>query len=728
MKPTRFKRCLSLTLATTIATSVALPASFAHASGVTGLQSDDPAILLIQAMKQQSPEQAKQLLAKAKLKLQSEKLPDESQKRLDALIFQAQETIEHRAPQRNKNERMSKDAPIGFTFDNKGQVVPATTAATKPATPAAPAAQSEVDELQKLMMDNPALRDSMRELGKGRVVRDAGTMQTTMAAPIAAQNKADLDFATALQTPNGLLAWMRSMNMVVTNAGELNQALREQYPDLSTDELADKIIADYTTYAAMAGAARQALKFVNAPVISQLGSHGGTWGEAAATLVLQVNMVVRLTDLYGLKLSEANQNTIFLGIFALTKVGAQYGVRAQMVQRAMDGFGTQLGKAVANRSPKQIIKLFKGLFTNAAAAKALAGSPVGEVVKDAVTDLARNEAALANPQAAAAAAAPPQETPPAAPAKKPRAPRKVGGFRGALASTWGFAKAVGNKVSTPVKVVASAVWSGAEARFFGYVAKRTLKAAQASHRRSLNQSLANALYSNEMGLGFTKLLILAMNIGPDVPVVGNPVKSNSDKVKFILNLTRSQKVCSPTDMARYQQLVKQGKATAFQQAKSYIGFGDEEYALLKYTCDSNLNASRYNRTIKEFATFQAIPQSLVLGLRLASYNNRLAMAEVALQLMYLDGDFDVEEEMPFFKGTVLKILGLDNTDGISYFTKMDGFIHQHGGLEKNRTSPTGFSIRNTVTENPYDLSVGYMISGGPDAPGRAANIAGGVAK
>ncbi|RYZ69045.1 MAG: hypothetical protein EOP05_15425, partial [Proteobacteria bacterium] len=200
MKLKTTKRCLNLALAITLAT----PATFAHAASSTPVTSNDPVVLLLEAMKSDSPQRAKELLAKAKIQIQSEKLPEESVRKLDALLSTAEQAIENRGPQKSKSDRMaSVGSPIGFQFDANGNVVaksPSTPVTPTPTpTPApAPTTSTETDELQKLLMENPALRDSMREIGRGRVTRDANQLQTTMPGQIAERNKKDIDFAIAL--------------------------------------------------------------------------------------------------------------------------------------------------------------------------------------------------------------------------------------------------------------------------------------------------------------------------------------------------------------------------------------------------------------------------------------------------------------------------------------------------------------------------------------------------
>ena len=700
MKLKTTKRCLNLALAITLAT----PATFAHAASSTPVTSNDPVVLLLEAMKSDSPQRAKELLAKAKIQIQSEKLPEESVRKLDALLSTAEQAIENRGPQKSKSDRMaSVGSPIGFQFDANGNVVaksPSTPVTPTPTpTPApAPTTSTETDELQKLLMENPALRDSMREIGRGRVTRDANQLQTTMPGQIAERNKKDIDFAIALDTPDAWISAIRATGLLIKNAPELNQALREEY-DLSTDELADHIIGEYTKGAAAAGLFRQAVSLAKNKGLYAWRTGTGIGVEAAATYILNINLALRLLDLYGLKMSESNQNVLILSIYTLMKLGIQGGAKTAPVQGAISATGSVFGKALATRDPKLLLEFAKTFFSNKTVIAAMAATPDENVAGQAVV---ANTVATEVTEAAEAVAATPKR----------------------FARTLGVLKWAGRKTVIPIKLAFSVGFSVAEMRMFGYMAKKTLKVAQTTRRSYLNKSLSNYLMTTEGGEGFTKLLVLALNVGPRVPNVVDPLKSKDAGVKFILNLARSQKVCSPTEQLRYKALVKAGRDTAFARAKSYASFSSDEYPLLKFACDTNLNQDRFERMIKEFSTFNAIPQSLITELRFASYSNRLAMGEVVMQLMYLDGDLDPNEELPFFKQTVAKILGLDIVEGLGYFTRLNGFIRTNGGMVTNINSPTGYGIKASRTENPYDMAVGYTTSGGPDAPVRTSSAAG----
>lgn len=692
MKSTTFKRCLNLTLAISMSLSAVAPASLAQAQ--TG-DVNDPIALLIASMKADSPSRAKELLEQAKAQLQKEQLPDQSMRKVEALLYTAEQSIEKRGPQRPKSDRFSQDsAPIGFTFDDKGQVVPnkpvTTTAPTQTPTPTptpAPVASSETDELQKLLLENPALRDSMREIGKGRVTRDANQLQSTMPGQIAEQTRKDVALATAQDSSNAWLQTLRATGLIIKNAGELNANLRDHYEGVPTEFLADLIIKDAAWFSGGAGAARHiATKLKDIPGVAK----AGIIGEAGATFIINTNMVLRLIDLYGLKLSAANEEVVIMSIFASFKAGAQLGIKSKAFQETAGKTGSLFMKAALTRSKDAMKKYVSVVLNHPFMLKVLRRAPI----------------ALGQPGNLAAAAVVPAN--PATPGT-PQTPDVVPGADGVLPAK---KLTLGALTMEGISFVLHVGLSAMETYGVGQAAKAFIKNALQSEREASNESIRQLLLSTK-GDGFLKLLILSMNVGNHIPSFTKPETADNAKVRFILNLARATKRCSPADRVAFQKAAAAQKQTLVTKVKGAATSAPLGERILRYACDNNMNQDNYKQLIQEFSTLNSIPQNLVTSLRLEKYGRRVRLGEIVYQMMFLDGGID-NEELAFFNDTVAKILGLEILEGMRYFDKFHAFIVDHNGMVKSAASPTGYAIGAEASENPYDLSIGFTTPGGPN--------------
>lgn len=682
MKPTIFKRSLNLTLAISVGLTAAFPLSMADAQSTFQTSSTDPVSLIVAAMKADSPARAKELLDKAKSELMKEKLPEDSMRKLEALLHTAEQSIEQRGPQKPKKTTLAGAMnPVGFTFDDKGQLVaqtnPSPSPSPSPSPTPAPVTSSETDELQKLLQENPALRESMREIGRGRVTRDASQLQTTMPTQIADQTKKDVALATAQSTPDAWIQALRSMGLL-KNPAEENAPLRDKYEGVPTDFLADLIIKDSTTFSGAVGGLRHIVTKLNdSPLMTKLGIAG----EAGATFIINANMVLRLIDIYGLKLSEANQQIAIMAVFAAFKSSAQFGLQSKAFQETVGKTGSIFAKAAVTNSPAAMKKFVTVVLNHPFMLKALRRSPI------ALNQVA-NVAQGANKEAYGPPT--PKNLESVLPVKKLTA---------------------GGLAVQAISLLASMGISALETYTIGQTAKIFIKRALVSEREASNESIRQLLLGPK-GDGFFKLLILSMNIGNHIPTFTNPEKAQNAKVRFIMNLARATKRCSPNDKIAYATAVKKRNETLVTKVKG-VAVTPLEERILRYACENNLNQDNYVQLQKEFVTLNSIPQSLVTGLRLEKYGRRVRLGEIIYQMMFLDGGVD-NEELAFFNDTVAKILGLEILEGMRYFDKFHSFIVDHNGMVKSVASPTGYAIAADISENPYDLTVGFTIPGGPD--------------
>ena len=150
------------------------------------------------------------------------------------------------------------------------------------------------------------------------------------------------------------------------------------------------------------------------------------------------------------------------------------------------------------------------------------------------------------------------------------------------------------------------------------------------------------------------------------------------RAKFVVNLARSARICSPLD-ARQWKLLSTNQAAASTPVMRSI---------LRYACDTNLSSARYVRFKTEFETFNAIPQSFVTNLRTASSENRQRMGELILQMQFLDGDRS-PAEVQYFNDVISKYLGLSTPDDTDYFNRLHAFIVDNGGMIESEASPSG---------------------------------------
>ena len=652
------KRALSSLLVFTFIMPATL-ASHAFAQGVPATSStasilafsDDPIQLILAAMKTTSADEARALLLRAKQKIAEERLPQDSQRTIGLLLARAESKLPA-----TSNLALA-NVPQTFTIAETNSAAGASVANSI----------DDFESVEAMMEQNPDLRDSMREISRGRLMRDAKDLpqiildQTDQS--IEAHDQADAANQKALTDIGGFVVALRAMGAIGDYAA-INKALREKYDTVPISTLANQIISDQTRWSMGAGALKQILMNNG---YSSTREFAGVSVEAAMTFTINVNLIMQLSDLYNIKMTSNQQEVVILFALMMGKVALHYSNKPVLVQRTAEKMGELIVTAAHAKTPGALGRLVTHVL----------GLPL---FKSIVKTLPVTGSASAAGAAVASGAA-----------------------------ATGVVQGVNWKVRM-AQIIKGAIFSGAETYTIGRIAKYMMTRAADQERQLANESFRNYLMSSK-GEGFIKLLILAMNTGLKVPNVIRIKNTREPKANFILNLARSTRVCSPQDNVRFLELKKlAAKSSSFSST-----LVDRDYKILRFACDSNLSSGRYERMAREFATFDEIPEELVATLRVASYENRLRMGEVLLQLQFLDGDQD-PKELRFFESTIGKILGFERLDDSKYFDRMHAFIREQGGMTPQPSSPTGYSIGDKKVASPYDLAIGYTAAGGPDSP------------
>ncbi len=236
--------------------------------------------------------------------------------------------------------------------------------------------------------------------------------------------------------------------------------------------------------------------------------------------------------------------------------------------------------------------------------------------------------------------------------------------------------------------------SATETVAIGYVTKYFFSGMRDAKRAVHNDAFRRFLMTPG-GEGFSKLLVLTMNDGAPSEIKTANARIAAEmkaKSEFIVNLARSARVCSE-DEAR----------TA------------KEKSTTTYACGENASTARFDRLQSEFLTFNEIPQDYVAELRVQSREHRLRMADLVLQMQFLDGD-RTPAETQFFRTVVIRTLGVDSREDVQYFERLHAFIQDSGGFERSAVTPTGFAIRGNALANPYDMTRGYSSPRAPEPP------------
>lgn len=632
------------------------------------------AVLLILAAREENAAKALELLKAAREELKREQLSGEQAGRVLAAIDTLEAKIRRRLPP-PPDQPSSTPSPLLTgslpTIVNLGTEIGSTSAnAQNSATETMPE-----KEIEKVLNDNPEVREALWEISQGRLARDTSNLDgiirdKTGMTPLEHDEAEAMVLAMGNQ-PGPFLQLLDRLNMMNLDVSGANLRLKQEFDGVSIDTLAEKLIQDATKYAIPVG--------VLQGVLTDVGMTGrmlGLSSEVLMTFVINANLALRLSDLYGIEMNNSEKEIVLLIVFSAAKVAGQYGIGNKATTSMLSGFGKRLGELKYLGKPGEFISFVKTMLRQPAIAKA-AGPVAGEVLASMDTD--KNADKGAKPAATADSS-------------------KSEGKADPKAVKEGLIKKMASRINfaSLLKGTVHGARSAAETYVLGQAAKYIFKAAHESKRAIHNDNFRRFLMTPS-GEGFLKLMVLSMHDGQILATKSAQESAEiGRKTQFIANLARSAKACSQEDLAN----LKANPQTA---------------KLAKYSCGQNPNTARFERLRKEMLTFDEIPNDYVSDLRIAPREHRFRMAELLLQMQFLDGDRS-PSEVQFFRTTVAKTLGLADVEDLGYFDRVHSFVIERGGLEPSEFVPAGFRIRPGSQTSPYDMGEGYTPADAPLRP------------
>lgn len=648
--------------------------------------------LLLAASKAENPQRAIELLQAAREELKKERLSPEDTARILAMIEELEKKVRSRmtgnvakilvAPADTKRlsaiegppasaAKAPGEAPLPPVVNLNSMTAPTNDSAKNASNESSeksgpvPGAQAsakeplDVEDVEKTLASNPEVRDALWEIGRSRLSRDSQNLdaivhERTGKTAVEIDTQAAKDLAEA-EKPGAFLELLDRLNIMNIDVSKANQQLKQEFDGIALDVLADQLIRSASLYSLPAGA-------VQGVLIDKgfLGKVAGMSAESLATFLINAKLVLRLADLYGIEMDDTEKRVVMLVVFTAAKVGGRVGMNSPGLSSSMGSFGEMLGRLKFSGKSGQVVAWLKNWFTNRAvasvAAPVLAGAP-----------------GLADDTT---------KTPAAQPVKK------VGALK-SLASRVNFGVLARIAMHSGISV--------GETQLVGWAAK-TIFSGERKAKRAVHGENFRRFLMTSTGEGFLKLLVLTMNDGRP-SVAGkrslNRISRNSEmktKMDFIFNIARSARSCSDEDLV---------KASTDK--------------LANYSCSNNPNTARFERLKAEMLTFDEIPQDYVADLRIVSREQRLRMAELILQMQFLDGDRNPNETQ-FFRDVIVKTLGVDRVPDLEYFERLHSFIQESGGLEVAPESPTGYSVRADARKSPYDMNRGYLPLQAPEPP------------
>lgn len=642
------------------------------------------AVLLILAAREENAAKALELLKQAREELKREQLSGDQAGRVLAAIDALEVKIRRRlppapAPAEGAASSASTGGPLLTgslpTIVNLGTAIGSNSNSVSNSAAKTASDTLPEKEIEKVLSDNPEVREALWEISQGRLARDASNLdgiirERTGMTPLEHDEAEAMILAMGNQ-PGPFLQLLDRLNMMNLDVNGANLRLKQEFDGVSIDTLAEKLIQDATKYSIPVG--------VLQGVLTDIGMTGrmlGLSSEVLMTFVINANLALRLSDLYGIEMNNSEKEIVLLIVFSAAKVAGQYGIGNKATTSMLSGFGKRLGELKYLGKPGEFVNVVKAMLRQPAIAKA-AGPVAADVL--AAVDADKDAKAGGKPEADSDSKAESKSTDPKS---------TKDGLVKKMASRINFASLLRGTVH--------GARSAAETYALGQAAKYIFKAAHESKRAIHNDNFRRFLMTPS-GEGFLKLMVLSMHDGQILAPKSNQEKAElTRKTQFIANLARSAKACSADDIANL-------KANP-QGAK-----------LAKYSCDQNPNTARFERLRKEMLTFDEIPNDYVSDLRIAPREHRFRMAELVLQMQFLDGDRS-PSEVQFFRATVAKTLGLLEVEDLEYFNRVHSFIIERGGLEPSEFVPAGFRIRPGTQTSPYDMGEGYTPADAPLRP------------
>lgn len=238
------------------------------------------------------------------------------------------------------------------------------------------------------------------------------------------------------------------------------------------------------------------------------------------------------------------------------------------------------------------------------------------------------------------------------------------------------------------------------------------------------QELANKVFLRGMHshkkIPFLKLLIHTMYLGRNEEIPKFTVRRDDPQVAYILNLARSLGICSEQDFVIREAALKARKGREVEAAKAAVAehlrkkgaqnhevesadVSDIDVKKVIYACPQKPDVKNWNLLMREFRSFTAIQDTQVAHLRTTPLRDRVKMAQLYMQFLYVE-DEPTQQEIEFYQSVVSRLIGFDSNEQNRYMSLFSGFLHKQGGMVENPVSPTGFSlavIRNRK-RSPYD--------------------------
>ena len=691
------KDCLKKTLATTMALSFALAPVVGQAQS---LNPQDPASLLISSLNARTPEEARALIEQARALLPRENLSASDLAAMNAFIDQAVQTV---------NSRPS--TPASYAGGEGGVPDSSTNPSIPPMLqPNSSSGADSADVLKALLSSSPAIQAGLRSLGEMRLLRDSANVSenvfTLTGQPPQVYDQREINDVNQANQPGEILAYLKSKGLIRSDFSADNKALLDQFKGASLDVVADKIIARSIRSSTIAGATRAVINVLGqnlgrtGGLIQMAGTVGGITVESAATFIINANLTLQIADLYGIRLNSYEEEVAVLAVFAMAKIGVGAGVDGPDFQKLVDKVSARFADARLKIPGNSGFNFLGHLLQNPLVARNLKNS--GLIMPVAPGAGAPVQPGTVTPPTPPAPGAPPAPAPVPTEPKGPAAPGEAG-----KTPIKGMARAralIRSLVTTVLQVGFASAWANVETRAVGFVAKRTFRSTHQRERATQNDLFRQYLLSPG-GDGFFKLMILSVNVGKPMEIPDDFQTPRDARVKMILNLARSARICSPLDGKQWQS-VKSGQANLKSSAV--------QNRILRYDCDTQLSQARYLRIKTEFETFNEIPQDFITALRTAPREDRLRMGELLLQMQFLDGDRS-PSEVKYFNDVASKYLGLSSPDDMDYFSRLHSFIVDNGGMVEALGSPSGFTIGSNTSINPYDLNLGYTPTRGPES-------------
>lgn len=631
------------------------------------------AVLLILAAREENAGKALELLKQAREELKREQLSGDQAGRILAAIDALEAKIRRRLPPPAPSQETSPSGTGPLltgtlpTIANLGTEIGASPSNTH--NSAAEALPEK--EIEKVLSDNPEVREALWEISQGRLARDTSNLdgiirERTGMTPLEHDEAEAMILAMGNQ-PGPFLQLLDRLNMMNLDVSGANLRLKQEFDGVSIDTLAEKLIQDATKYSIPVG--------VLQGVLTDVGMTGrmlGLSSEVLMTFVINANLALRLSDLYGIEMNNSEKEIVLLIVFSAAKVAGQYGIANKATTGMLSGFGKRLGELKYVGKPGEFVNFVKAMLRQPAIAKA-AGPVAAEVLAAVDADKDAKPAPTENKADTKA---------------DPKATKD------------GLIKKMASRINfvSLLKGTVHGARSAVETYTLGQAAKYIFKAAHESKRAIHNDNFRRFLMTPS-GEGFLKLMVLSMHDGQILAPKSQNKSEQAEisrKTQFIANLARSAKACSDADLAT----LKADPQTA---------------KLAKYSCGQNPNTARFERLRKEMLTFDEIPNDYVSDLRIAPREHRFRMAELLLQMQFLDGDRS-PGEVQFFRTTVAKTLGLAEVDDLEYFNRVHSFIIERGGLEPSEFVPAGFRIRPGSQTSPYDMGEGYTPADAPLRP------------